>query len=219
MKSSTRDLVESLDVSGAPLPAVYAAAKSALAECVKLDECKSWADKAAALASYARQQRDKSLVNLAMRVQVRATRRIGELLAEFDGRGRPAENKDGTVPNLSQEDAADRAGLSERQRKTAGRVAKVPTAQFEALVEGDEPPTVGELAELGKASREPPPGYARATYALGRLRDFAKFCGEHDAAFVAGGVRSWEVADARAHMAAIEAWFDAFDPALGEGEP
>ena len=42
-------------VNGARLPRTYEAARAALAECQQLDECKDWADKAAALASYAKQ--------------------------------------------------------------------------------------------------------------------------------------------------------------------
>jgi hypothetical protein len=39
--------------------------------------------------------------------------------------------------------------MSERQRKTALRIANVPREEFEALVESDDPPTITELAERG----------------------------------------------------------------------
>jgi len=42
-----------IPVSTAQLPRTYEAAKRALSECSEVDECKDWADKAAALASYA----------------------------------------------------------------------------------------------------------------------------------------------------------------------
>jgi len=45
------------DINGARLPVVYEEAKRALAECSRLDECQQWADKAEAIASYARNQR------------------------------------------------------------------------------------------------------------------------------------------------------------------
>lgn len=67
---------------GAKLPAVYERATQALAECTRIDECKDWADKAEALASYARQSKDDSLRKMADRIQARAIRRMGQLLAE-----------------------------------------------------------------------------------------------------------------------------------------
>jgi hypothetical protein len=55
----------------------------------------------------------------------------------------------GTVPS-SETAAADAVGMSERQRKTAVRVANVPEADFEEQVESDTPPTVTKLAQQGK---------------------------------------------------------------------
>jgi hypothetical protein len=48
---------------------------------------------------------------------------------------------DGTV-TLSRKQAAADAGLSERQRVTALRVASIPEDEFEELVESDDPPTI-----------------------------------------------------------------------------
>ena len=73
-------------ISDAPLPERYEAAKRAVAECHRVDECKEWSDKAVALASYARQVRDHELVTMAQRINGRAVRRCGELLREADGR-------------------------------------------------------------------------------------------------------------------------------------
>lgn len=80
-------------------------------------------------------------------------RRCGELLKQFDGRGRPAENRDGTAPNYSQRQVGHDAGMSERQIKTAVRVANVPDERFETVVESEQPPTVTKLAEMGRQSR------------------------------------------------------------------
>ena len=56
----------------------------ALSRCAKMDECKSWADKAEALSSYAKQANDNTLHRLADRIQARAIRREGELLEEIE---------------------------------------------------------------------------------------------------------------------------------------
>lgn len=141
-------------IATAPLPQTYGQAKQALAECDQVDECKDWADKAQALASYARQADDDSLLKLATRIQARAVRRAGELLQEFDGRGE--HRRSGGAPTSSQRQAAAEAGMSKDQQVTAVRVANVPEKAFDAAVEGDDPPTVTALAEMGKQARPKP---------------------------------------------------------------
>lgn len=76
-----------INAATARLPQTYESAKSALSQCVALDECKSWADKAAALASYAKQANDEELMKMATRIRDRAIRRAGELLAQINGQG------------------------------------------------------------------------------------------------------------------------------------
>jgi len=56
-------------VANAQLPASYENAKTALANCSSMDECKDWADKSKALASYARQSQDESLRKVAARIR------------------------------------------------------------------------------------------------------------------------------------------------------
>src|SRR5581483_7743899 len=62
-------------LSRARLPANYQAARETITECSRIDECKAWSDKAAALASYARQARDSTLRVMAERIHARAIRR------------------------------------------------------------------------------------------------------------------------------------------------
>ena len=56
-------------------------------------------------------------------------------------------------PKLAHTLAAEAAGLSKHQTKTALRVAALPHEEFERLVEGERPPTVTELAEMGLSHR------------------------------------------------------------------
>jgi hypothetical protein len=169
-----------LSIADAKLPVVYESAKVALSECSKIDECKDWANKAEALASYARQADDDSLRNMAVRIQARAIRRCGELLKQieddnrgrkpkveictgtdtnFDSNGKPPKqsviNGAAAVP-VSRTQAARDAGMSKRQKDTALRVASVPTEEFEAAVESDTPPTVTKLAEIGTRPQPKP---------------------------------------------------------------
>lgn len=150
----------------APLPVNYEHARIALRECQELDECAEWANKSEAIASYARQAKDLSLLNTAKRIKARATRRLGQLLREIPPAkaGRPAETIGETIgvgayPNYSKRKAASSAAdLSTAQAKQAMRVAAVPDLEFETLVESEEPPTVTELAEKGKGVRTKKPG-------------------------------------------------------------
>ncbi len=203
------------NAANATLPVSYERAKSALAECARIDECFDWANKAEALASYAKQADDDTLRKYADRIQARAIRRCGELLKQFQTGpkgGRPEKNDDGTV-TVSQKQAAQDAGLSERQRVTAVRVANIPEPDFEATVDSAEPPTVTKLAEMGKQSRPAAPapeGFAQATHLLGSVSRFAEFCAANDPVVVANGVYPYEVAKVRQHVSVIDEWLDRF---------
>jgi hypothetical protein len=167
------------------LPEAYENAKVALSRCAKVDECKSWADKAEALASYAKQANDNTLRQLADRIQARAIRREGELLEEIEAAKtgpKPKNSGEAPLPNSGRFAAAERAGLSRDQAKTALRVAKIPEAEFEEAIESESPPTVTELAErgtkrkplvdLGDRTREQ---FQAATGLIGAVRRFREY--------------------------------------------
>lgn len=188
-------------VAKAKLPAMYEHAKGALAECQRIDECKDWADKAEALASYAKQAQDDALRAMADRIQARAIRRCGELLAAIEASaGRPKKNHDGGG-RVSRNEAASSAGLSERQKHTALRVARVPETDFEAAVEGDRPETVTRLAERGKLHTSKPvfdlqgidpKDFQTATAAFGWIEEGARFCEKVKPKQAAAGITSRE---------------------------
>ncbi|KRR11286.1 hypothetical protein CQ12_05520 [Bradyrhizobium jicamae] len=167
-----------IDIVQAKLPATYEQAKLALASCASIDECQDWANKAEALASYAKMADDETLFDYAKRIHGRAVRRMGELLNQIEPSkgGRPSENSgvahpslegwipggsqnepslDGWIPQ-SRKEAADAVGLSDHRRKQALRVANVPQERFESAVEAEKPATVTALAEMGKQVRSAP---------------------------------------------------------------
>jgi hypothetical protein len=137
----------------AKLPATYFEARNALAKCAHIDECKSWADRAAALASYAKQADDEQLLNNAKRIKARAIDRIGELAEEVPPQ--PGKRTDlqpnGGAP--SRFEVARDAGISANQLATALQVHRVPREDFERQVESDNPPTITELARQGRRTR------------------------------------------------------------------
>lgn len=145
------------DPSEVRLPELYTKAQGALEACIKVDECKAWSDRAAALAAYAKMANEDPLRVLSLKIQARAQRRMGELLKEIPTQ--PGTRTDlqpgvGAHPRFidspqTRKQAATEAGLSPHQARQAARVASIPADSFEELVETDDPPSVTELARHG----------------------------------------------------------------------
>jgi hypothetical protein len=169
-------------VSNAQLPRVYEAAREALATCQQVDECKDWADKAAALASYAKQSQDESLMIMAQRIKARAVRRAGELLVQIEPGQGARDGKREEVARLPlRSDAAREAGFSQHQQKQAVRIASVPKETFEAQVEALKPATLTQLASQGIKPRplvdhkgRDPKSFNRALHFIGMFEAYAK---------------------------------------------
>jgi len=142
--------------SHARLPAIYEAATAAIAECAQIDECKGWSDRMEALASYARQADDETLLKHAMRIKARAVERCGELLKDIPEASGKRTDIEPSAAADTRFGAAKDAGLSRRQAITAIRVANIPREEFERLVESDAPPTIEQLAERGTQKRQQP---------------------------------------------------------------
>jgi hypothetical protein len=197
----------------ARLPATYEAAKAAIARCEELDECKEWADKAAALASYAKQAGDKELETRAARIRARAYKRCGELLREYPEHpgGRPGKLVE-AAPQVSRSQAARDAGLSRDQKVTALRVDNVPDDEFEEAVEAEKPATVTQLAERGKRAAvvdlkgRDPKDFQLAIKAFGHLERLAEFVASADPAACARGQLPPRRADMAQLAREIEPW-------------
>lgn len=136
------------------LPASYIDAKNAIQQCARIDECKSWSDKAAALRVYGMQIKDESLINDAKRIRARAVQRGGELLAKLEASKGGRTGRRGST-SLRREAAKD-AGLSKDDTVQMMRVANVPKEVFEEMVESQSPPTVKTLADIGIQRRQKP---------------------------------------------------------------
>jgi len=213
------------DVSTARLPVTYKSAKSALAECSRIDECQDWADKMQAMASYARQAEDDSLRKMCDRIQGRAIRRCGDLLAAIEPApgGRPAKTNDGGDTSYSRKAVATEAGLSERQRNTALRVANIPAEEFEAAIESDDPPTVTELAKRGTVTRPKPrrirgllPGdYVAFCNAVGYVVEFSKVASV-DLGMVVRTCNTEERALLRAGLTTMRSWVESLSLLIEE---
>ncbi len=204
-------------IAKAALPASYERAKEALAACSSVDECKDWADKAAALASYAKQADDDTLQRYAERIRARAVRKCGELLKEIKPAkgGRPSKETGGGGPTSLRKQVAKEAGLSRDQQVTALRVANVPEDDFEAAVESDDPPTITELAERGKKPQpkplldlkgRDPEEFKASTYAQGTVDRMAECAARVSPSVVVRGAFPDERNELLGQALAIAAW-------------
>lgn len=206
------------NVSNATLPEKYEAAKVALSECNRIDECKDWGDKAQALASYAKQADDKEMERTAQRIRARAIRRCGELLKEIEKQQGANQNiRDGGDPKvLTRKDAAKDAGMSERQAKQSIRVANVPQEDFDKQVDSDKPPTIMSLAEQGMAKGIPiyeqlgmtKKAFQAGMYFRGRLADMAAQTTQYDPQDVVDGSKPDEREQIRQHIEIIDQYCD-----------
>ena len=197
--------ITAIDTSTARLPSTYQAAKAAIRQCASVDECKEWTDRAAALASYAKQAQDNQLEHLAHRIRNRATRRAGELIKQIEpsNGGRPPKTRDGAVPS-SRKAAAAEAGLSERQTKTAIRLANVPEEDFEEMVESGA--TVTEIADRGTQHREPNRDEARALVAA--VKCYADRLGKIDIPEAVAALSSTQRAEIRMLISRLDGEHD-----------
>jgi len=215
---SELSIIHDLDVNSAPLPIAYEKAKTAISECVNIDECKDWSDKAQALASYARQSGDDELEKMSKRIRVRAMRRCGELLKMFDGRGgdRKSENiKRVSADPFDKSDMGKQAGLSVRQIKQANNLSNIPDEKFNEQIEGNNMPTMTDLANQGKKKldylyQKKPPGFAEGIYFEGALDELMFCIKDHDPEFILGGIDESTKHEILRKIASIELWFDQF---------
>lgn len=106
------------------------------------------------------------------RINARATRRAGELLKQIE----PQKNQHsaGSGGGPSRKQAAHNAGLSNRQRKDALRIASIPGDDFDEQVEGNNPPSVTKLADKGTEHRDQDEDREAARKMVAAMKAYAK---------------------------------------------
>jgi hypothetical protein len=120
-----------------------------------------WKNKTSALASYARQTNDTTLLDYAVEIRNRARRRMGDILKGTESQT-GAHNKkvpSGTVLGEGRISIAKKAGISDRERKTAMRLSAMPQAEFEQRAKD---PSLGREPE-----EKLPPGSFRCPHCGG----------------------------------------------------
>ena len=189
----------------------YETACRAIAECDRVDECKGWADKSAAIAAYARQAKDDTLRVMAVRIQARAERRMGELLKRIPPDESTRYGKASPHPPVqTRSTVAASAGLSDYELKRALRVASVPEPVFTAQVESPQPPSVRRLADQGTAHRTPVRDLAGYADACRALQTFARFCESHEPATLAHSITADDAEAMQRFVTTADQWLDRF---------
>jgi hypothetical protein len=126
-------------MTGATALARYDVARTALAECRRVDEVLAIKDEAERLKLYARQAKDRELMADAAEIQFRATRQLGVLLAKAKEAGHIAKGrpKNGSVENPLSDVRVTlgEAGIDKKLADKARKSAAMPECDFEATVE------------------------------------------------------------------------------------
>jgi hypothetical protein len=125
---------------------------------------------------------------MAVRIRARAVRHCGELLKQFDAKGKRTDRRepaDADVSKLSQKEAAGKSGISERQEVTADRLANISEQSFNDQVESETPPTITHLAKQGvkPINKEP------VIDLMGRAPGEVSVSARAGSLFVVGGVQ------------------------------
>lgn len=200
----------------ARLPAIYESAKVALANCARIDECKTWADKMQALASYALQAADEELLNYAKRVKARAIEREADLLNEIAAATNQHDAISGGMgTHTGRMQAARDAGLSKSQTITALRVGKIPKDELDEAIESDDPPTITELARRGTKARpkqlielglRTPEEFQAATLLIGALDHLKRYSASADLPLAIAGLNVREADETTTTILLLNKW-------------
>lgn len=201
---------------GAPPPVNYETARRAIVACSRVDECKEWADRAAALVTYAKRVRDNAMKDAAQRIQLRARVRIGELLLEIPNAQGKGHKAVGPAPGSRRQTI-----LLHKLGDTALTciaMARVPARMREQLIEASPPVTATMLAGLGTRKRYAQEDRFRAgvpyRVAVGIHNDgiggFLRWAHRHPPVALAQSMTREEAARLREYIRAADHWLAEF---------
>jgi N6-adenosine-specific RNA methylase IME4 len=136
--------------------ALYDAACRAVAEAVAVDEVKEIRDQARAMQVYAEQAKNRSLIENATALRMRAERRIGELLHDMRERGERDSGKGNRNPVLKSQANTPKLsdlGVTKSQSSRWQRLADMDPSLFEARIDRAQRKAIGAIDGAGKRTR------------------------------------------------------------------
>ena len=168
-------------------------------------------DKAAAMKAYAIMSKDKTLHNLALRIQLRAERRCGELSKAIPSRNNRGPEDE--ILGARKFEVLEAAGVSRNQAYQAETIADIPQADFDAMVESATPPTITQLVKASTKMRPRAEANEAQEIAktVGVIRDFATFCEKNDPRSMLPALSPRARADLQRHFSTIDQWLNRFE--------
>jgi N6-adenosine-specific RNA methylase IME4 len=127
----------------------YDAARTALAECYRIDEVKEIRDKAVAMQEYARQAKDGQLIEWATDIRLRAERKAGQLLKEMADRGERDPGGRGRIELRPATQLAD-LGVTKTQSHRWQKLGAMADEAFEARAAGAKKQAVAAVELTAK---------------------------------------------------------------------
>lgn len=205
----SNELVVSRQVRVPAVPVEYENALAQLRACRTLEESRYWADKAEALAAWAKIYHSGEAERESRLLKLHAYRRMGEIALEL----RPVTYRKG-LPKGKQQLPGPRSlliesGLSKREAMAARRLATINASAFEAMLNMPRPPSPTASMNCNTNSDE-----GRCMQSLQMLSFWCrKLTPAHMAAYVSRGERqAW-----RAQLQTIVEWIDEFEQRVNAG--
>lgn len=213
-------------IAGAIVPVVYTEAINALAKCRTIDEGKYYADKADALAAWAKIYKSDEAAIEARKLKAHAFRRMGQLAEELRPTklgGTPGQHKG----NKGASSLLLESGLSKKQAVEIRRMSALPEATFQREMERARPFTVQRISRLAIGTLNQGASAAKAKSAAWRLLlstssysgvpTMLQFCKKNSAYEIGRAIPAGEVRAIREKLRPIREWMDEFEASLVEG--
>jgi len=208
----------------ASVPVVYEEACKALAACSTIDEGKYWADKAEALAAWAKiYKSDKAAVE-AKRLKLHAYRRMGQIAEEL----RPTVSPSGTKGKQGASGRTNGAlslvkehGFNQTKAGKIMAISRIPDDAFKKAVSSANPPGINLAAGMGTGQgtfkNRSSDAYKLFTssYDSGKgASHFRSFCRNNDPKTLARNMTVSDARKAREIVIEIQEWLDTFEQYL-----
>jgi len=146
------------------VPVRYQDACKAIAACITIEDTRQWANKADALAAWAKMYRDDTVSAEARRLKLHAYRRMAALADELCPNWRKGQR--GGPQKVLREH-----GMTGSQAQTVHAVGEVPRRKFDQALKQPKPPSPATLVHFDCAAS---PGWARMSRALSVVRAIGK---------------------------------------------